>query len=178
VYATIRRYRVDADLSSGVIERIIEEFMPLMRVRGGVLGYYLLDAHDGAFATLTICEDQGALEASNEMANEWMRHYLATRLLNNQQGIRPFSVEVKETFEGPLYGGLSEELQGSQQAGGGAWVLSVEEVCEALGMAKSWVYRRLRSGEIPSVRLGRSVKVRRQDLDEYLEKHRYPARSS
>jgi excisionase family DNA binding protein len=44
-------------------------------------------------------------------------------------------------------------------------------------MAKSWVYRRLRSGEIPSVRLGRSVKVWRQDLEEYLERHRYPARS-
>jgi excisionase family DNA binding protein len=176
VYATIRRYRVDADLSPGVIERIIEEFMPLMRVRAGVLGYYLLDAHDGAFATLTICEDQAALEASNAMANEWMRRYLATKLLN-QQGIRPFSVEVKETFEGPLYGGPSEERLGSQAAGA-AWLLSVEEVCEALGMGKSWVYRRLRSGEIPSVRLGRSIKVRRQDLEEYLEKHRYPARSS
>jgi excisionase family DNA binding protein len=175
LYATIRRYRVDADLSSGVIERIIEEFMPLMRVHAGVVEYYLLDAQDGAFATLTICEDQAALEASNAMANDWMRRYLATKLLN-QQGIRPFSVEVKETFEGPLYGGLSEKRPGSQATA--AWLLSVEEVCEALGMARSWVYRRLRSGEIPSVRLGRSVKVRRQDLEEYLQKHRYPARSS
>ena len=45
-------------------------------------------------------------------------------------------------------------------------------------MGKSWVYRRLRSGEIPSVRLGRSLRVRRQDLEEYSEKHLYPARHS
>jgi excisionase family DNA binding protein len=40
-------------------------------------------------------------------------------------------------------------------------------------MGKSWVYRRLRSGEIPSVKLGRSIKVKRADLEEYLENHRF-----
>ena len=40
-------------------------------------------------------------------------------------------------------------------------------------MGKSFVYRRLRSGEIPSVKLGRSIKVKRVDVEEYLEKHRY-----
>jgi excisionase family DNA binding protein len=42
-------------------------------------------------------------------------------------------------------------------------------------MGKSWIYRRLRSGEIPSVRLGRTIKVRRDELEEYLNRHRYPA---
>lgn len=42
-------------------------------------------------------------------------------------------------------------------------------------MGKSWVYRRLRSGEIPSVRLGRSIKVGREELEKYLERHHYPA---
>jgi len=44
-------------------------------------------------------------------------------------------------------------------------------------MGKSWIYRRLRSGEIPSVRLGRSIKVRRDELEQYLQKHHYPARA-
>ena len=52
-------------------------------------------------------------------------------------------------------------------------LLAIPEVCEELGMGKSWVYRRLRSGEIPSVKLGRSIKVKRTDLEEYLENHRY-----
>ena len=40
-------------------------------------------------------------------------------------------------------------------------------------MGKSWVYRRIRSGEIPSVKLGNNIKVKRQDLEEYLENQRY-----
>jgi excisionase family DNA binding protein len=50
---------------------------------------------------------------------------------------------------------------------------SIDEVCKALGMGKSWTYRRIKSGEIPSVKLGRSIKVRREDLEEYLESRRY-----
>ena len=46
--------------------------------------------------------------------------------------------------------------------------------CQELGMGKSWVYRRLRSGEIPSVTLGRLIKVRREELEEYLEKPQFP----
>ena len=52
-------------------------------------------------------------------------------------------------------------------------LLSIPELCQGLGMGKSWVYRRLRSGEIPSVKLGRSIKVKREDLEEYLESRRY-----
>ena len=52
-------------------------------------------------------------------------------------------------------------------------LLSIAEVCRTLGMGKSWTYRRLKSGEIPSVKLGRTITVKREDLEEYLEKHRY-----
>ena len=52
-------------------------------------------------------------------------------------------------------------------------LLSIQEVCQELGMGKSWVYRRLKSGEIPSIRMGHNIKVRRKDLQEYLEDNRY-----
>ena len=52
-------------------------------------------------------------------------------------------------------------------------LLSMVQVGEALGMGKSWTYRRVKSGEIPSVKLGRSIKVKREDLEEYLESRRY-----
>ena len=52
-------------------------------------------------------------------------------------------------------------------------LLDIPEVCQALGMGKSWTYRRIKSGEIPSIKLGRSIKVKRSDLEEYLESHRY-----
>jgi excisionase family DNA binding protein len=56
-------------------------------------------------------------------------------------------------------------------------LLSIPQLCQELGMGKSWIYRRLRSGEIPSVRLGRSLKVRRDELEQYLESHHYPERA-
>ena len=52
-------------------------------------------------------------------------------------------------------------------------LLSITQVCQELGMGKSWVYHRIRSGEIPSVKLGRNIKVKREDLEQYLEKQRY-----
>ena len=52
-------------------------------------------------------------------------------------------------------------------------LLSIEEVCQALGMGKSFAYKRIKNGEIPSIRLGRSIKVKRQDLEEYLESQRH-----
>jgi excisionase family DNA binding protein len=48
-------------------------------------------------------------------------------------------------------------------------LLSISQVCQRLAMGKSWVYRRIHSGEIPSVRLGRSIKIRRSDLERFLE---------
>src|SRR5215216_6478217 len=57
-------------------------------------------------------------------------------------------------------------------------LLSIPDVCQQLGMGKSWVYRRLKSGEIPSIKLGHNIKVKRQDLEQYLESQRYqPSRS-
>jgi len=37
----------------------------------------------------------------------------------------------------------------------------------------SWVYQRIRSGEIPSVKLGHNIKVRRKALEEYLDQNPY-----
>jgi excisionase family DNA binding protein len=80
-------------------------------------------------------------------------------------------------FEESLFEEAALRPQEEEQSGG-VQLLSIPQLCQELGMGKSWVYRRLRSGEIPSVRLGRSIKVRRDELEEYLQSHRYPARSS
>src|SRR5829696_1144503 len=71
----------------------------------------------------------------------------------------------------------SEEatIRPQQEEQRGVQLLSIPQVCQELGMGKSWINRRLRSGEIPSIRLGRTIKVRRDELEEYLQRHRYPA---
>ena len=45
-------------------------------------------------------------------------------------------------------------------AGGGLDLLSIPEVCQELGMGKSWVYTHIQRAEIPSVKLGHNIKVR------------------
>jgi excisionase family DNA binding protein len=55
----------------------------------------------------------------------------------------------------------------------GLGLLSIPEVCQELGMGKSWVYTRIRSGEIPSVKLGHNIKVKREALEGYLDQLTY-----
>ena len=80
-------------------------------------------------------------------------------------------VEFEQSISGETTFGPQQE-----EHRGGVQLLSIPRLCQELGMGKSWIYRRLRSGEIPSVRLGRTIKVRRDELEQYLESHHYPAR--
>ena len=76
-------------------------------------------------------------------------------------------IEFEETLESP------SSTSDRSQTPRGLDLLSIPEVCQELGMGKSWVYQRIRSGEIPSVKLGHNIKVRRKALEEYLESHSY-----
>jgi excisionase family DNA binding protein len=44
-----------------------------------------------------------------------------------------------------------------------------------LGCGRTKVYELLQTGEIRSYRVGRLVRIRKQDLEEFLERHRYGA---
>ena len=49
-----------------------------------------------------------------------------------------------------------------------ARLLTVAEVAELLRVSNMTVYRLLKAGELPSVRIGKSFRVREDDLDAYL----------
>lgn len=53
--------------------------------------------------------------------------------------------------------------------------LSLEEVADLLGVTYQTIYRLARSGEMPAVRLGKLYRVKRVDLDAYLEKSKSAA---
>lgn len=85
-------------------------------------------------------------------------------------------IEVDEALSGRaerLERPQQDQQQGGEAGGGSLDLLSITDVCQELGMGKSWVYRRIQSGEIPSVKLGRNIKVRREDLEGYLQAQRY-----
>src|SRR5215208_3922096 len=84
-------------------------------------------------------------------------------------------IEFEETLSGREERPERPQANHDGEGGGGLDLLSITDVCQELGMGKSWVYRRIQSGEIPSVKLGRNIKVRREDLEGYLEDQRYQA---
>jgi excisionase family DNA binding protein len=65
-----------------------------------------------------------------------------------------------------------EKAPSSSLNGQNLRLLSLPEVCQELGEERTVVHRRLRNGEIPSVKLGRTFKVRQPDLKEYLSGQR------
>jgi excisionase family DNA binding protein len=50
---------------------------------------------------------------------------------------------------------------------------SPKDLQQWLGCGRTKVYELLQAGEIPSYRIGRLVRVRRKDVEEFLERHRY-----
>jgi excisionase family DNA binding protein len=71
---------------------------------------------------------------------------------------------VVEPEEGALKEGAPEHQNGQNLR-----LLSPAEVCQELGEESTVVYRRLRSGEIPCLKLGHTLKVRQADLKEYMK---------
>ena len=95
----------------------------------------------------------------------------------HHQALEQLESALLEFEESISSGEAAVRLQGEGEQRGGVQLLSIAQLCQELGMGKSWIYRRLRSGELPSVRLGRTIKVRREELEEYLQSHRHPARA-
>lgn len=51
--------------------------------------------------------------------------------------------------------------------------LKVPEVAGILRIARSRAYEMVAEGKIPSVRIGRSIRINRRELDRWLEEQRY-----
>jgi excisionase family DNA binding protein len=53
--------------------------------------------------------------------------------------------------------------------------LTVAEVASMMRVSKMTVYRLVHGGELPAVRVGRSFRVKEEDVDEYLRKSFFDA---
>jgi len=111
----------------------------------------------------------GGFVAQKETSPQQLRQALdAVR-----QALETFESALIEFEEQALGEGGEEAAQRLPRGGTDFELLSIPDLCQQLGMGKSWVYRRLKSGEIPSVKLGHNIKVKREDLEQYLERQRY-----
>ena len=89
--------------------------------------------------------------------------------------VQRFEEAVLELEEGALKEralleeGALEEGAPVYQNGQSSRLLSPSEVCQELEADRASVYQKLRSGEIPSLKLGNALKVRREDLEGYMK---------
>ena len=163
--AAIRRYRTNGDVTLDALQSALDSLLPLIKEK--VNAYYVLDAGDGVVASITICEDKEKLEATNRVTAEWLKQYLASSIVSQEEVQNISSLEVGKTLQGALYEGISEPVHKRSLQ-----LLSVQEVGELLGMGRSWVYQQIKNGELPSVKLRGAVKVKREDLEEYINTNR------
>jgi excisionase family DNA binding protein len=62
-----------------------------------------------------------------------------------------------------------EEPGGQALSSGPARLLDAEEIAAYIGMTTDWVYREVRAGRLPHIRLGRYVRFRRESIDAWLD---------
>jgi excisionase family DNA binding protein len=63
----------------------------------------------------------------------------------------------------------AEERRSMTESFAKARFLTVQEVAELMRVSSMTIYRLIKSGELPAVRVGRSFRVRDVDVDAYLE---------
>src|SRR5215208_6436754 len=100
----------------------------------------------------------------------------ASHIRNLRQALKTCRRALEE-FESALQGfeEVPDEKENAPERslnGQNLRLLSLPEVCQELGEERTVVHQRLRSGEIPSVKLGRTLKVRQSDLKEYIKSQR------
>ena len=83
--------------------------------------------------------------------------------------VQRFEEALLELEEGALEEGALEEGAPVHHNGQSSRLLSPSEVCQELEADRASVYWMLRSGEIPSLKLGHALKVRREDLEGYIK---------
>jgi excisionase family DNA binding protein len=57
-----------------------------------------------------------------------------------------------------------------------AELMTPNEVCDFLKITKDWLYDQIQAERIPHIRLGRHLRFRRSDLQQYLDARFVPAR--
>jgi hypothetical protein len=76
MYAAIRRYNIAPGTAEVIIQRVNEDYLPLLGQTPGLVAYYVIDPGDGTIVSVSIFEDRAGAEASTRVATEWARQHL------------------------------------------------------------------------------------------------------
>ena len=98
MYAMIRRYEGVTDASEAA-RLVRKSFVPLISKIHGLVAYYVIDAGEGEFVSVSIFRDKLTAEESNRRASGWVQENIAALLPNPPQIV---AGEVVATKRGAL----------------------------------------------------------------------------
>lgn len=84
MYAMIRRYEGVTDASKAA-QLVRNNFVPLISKIPGLLAYYVVDAGDGEFVSVSIFNNKFTAEESNKRAAGWVKDNVSALLPNPPQ---------------------------------------------------------------------------------------------
>jgi hypothetical protein len=94
MYTAIRTYTTsDAEEVARLVQ---QEFVPVVKDLPGFIGYYVVDAGGGKFATITVCEEREDVEESTKRAAEWVGDRLSSLITSGPEVLMGDTV-VSET---------------------------------------------------------------------------------
>jgi len=94
LYAAIRKYSIIPRFVVEVMQRITEDFLPIISQEPDYLAYYAMRIGDNEVITISIFDTQAGAEGSNPLAREWV-----------QKNIDRFVQGVPEMQVGRLFAG-------------------------------------------------------------------------
>jgi hypothetical protein len=74
MFATIRRYEgVDQERTTELTSKVNETLVPKLRTLSGFAGYYLIEAENGVFSSLSLFETAEQGSESSKVVEAWIR---------------------------------------------------------------------------------------------------------
>jgi hypothetical protein len=100
MHATIRRYAAsDKTRTTEIVKKAQDSLLPRMSEMPGFSGYYLIDAGEGVFSSVSIFDTEAHAEESTRVASTWVREEKLETALTNPPQIVSGKVVVRETRE-------------------------------------------------------------------------------
>ena len=95
MFAIIRRYDgVDQNRSAELTRKVNEMLVPKLEMLSGFAGYYLIEADDGVFSSLSLFETPEQSKESTKVVASWIRDEKLEKMIPNEPKITSGKVVV------------------------------------------------------------------------------------
>jgi hypothetical protein len=100
MFATIRRYdAVDQGRTDELVKQADETLVPILSDLPGFNGYYLIDAGNGVFSSISFFDTSAHADESNQVASDWVREQKLETALPNPPEVTGGEIVVYKTRE-------------------------------------------------------------------------------